>query len=163
MRGVRGYAVATKFPAESVVVLAPSGSRTQRGKAASVPDLRSLAVVASGAAIGGVARFLIASLALARNGKATLPVATLAINVSGSFLIGIVVGIVSARPGLSPLWRIFLATGILGGYTTFSTFSLDALDLARGGAPFASLAYVCASVIAGIAAAYAGLALVRAL
>ena len=83
------------------------------------------------------------------------------INVSGSFLIGIVVGVVASRPGLSPLWRLFLATGILGGYTTFSTFSLDALELARGGLG-ASFAYVVASVVVGIGAAYAGLSLARA-
>ncbi len=125
-------------------------------------DLRTVAVVALGAALGGSVRFLVASLVVARSGAAAAPLATFAINASGSFLIGVVAGVVASRPGLSPLWRLFIATGILGGYTTFSTFSLDALDLARGSA-LASLAYVIGSVVVGIVAAYGGLAVARAL
>jgi len=89
--------------------------------------------------------------------------ATLCINVSGSFLIGLVVQTVQARAMISPLWRPFLVTGVLGGYTTFSTFSLEALSLATDGLALTSLFYVAASVVLGIAAAFGGIATGRAL
>lgn len=135
----------------------------RHAKGESVFDVRAITVVALGAALGGIVRLLVSTAFVARAGIAAAPLATAAINVSGSFLIGLVVGAIASRPGLSPLWRLFLATGILGGYTTFSTFSLDAIELARTGGAAASLAYVFGSALAGIAAAYLGLALTRAL
>ena len=124
-------------------------------------DLRAFALVGLGAAIGGMARFAVAFVVSARFGAAQLPYATLFINVSGSFLIGIVIEASLGKAGLDPLWRAFLATGILGGYTTFSTFSFEALALGTGGFPAAAIAYVCASVGLGIAAAYAGMQVAR--
>ena len=107
-------------------------------------------------------RFAIAHFVGARFGPAQIPYATLFINVSGSFLIGIVIEASLAKAGFSPQWRLFLATGILGGYTTFSTFSFEALSLGAGGFPLVAAAYVVASVVLGIAAAYAGVAVARA-
>lgn len=124
-------------------------------------DMRAILAVASGAALGGVSRLLITSFVVARGGGAYAPVATLFINVSGSFLIGVVLGIVQVRGDVSPLWRLFLATGILGGYTTFSTFSYEAFALGASGATIAAAGYVAGSVALGIGAAYAGLALAR--
>lgn len=119
-------------------------------------------VVAVGAAFGGTLRYVVTSLVVARGGAPATPLATFAINVVGSLGIGIVVGVVQVRPELSPLWRLFFATGILGGFTTFSAFSLEALGL--GGTHLAlAAAYVVASVAFGIAATFAGLALGRAL
>ena len=128
-----------------------------------MPDVRVALIVALGAALGGAARYVVAAVVIARAGAPAAPLATLGINVSGSLLIGLVAGVVASRPGLSPLWRAFLGVGILGGYTTFSTFSLDALDLARGVGMLSSAAYVAASVLAGIGAAAVGLAIARAL
>ncbi len=125
-------------------------------------DLRAFALVGFGAGIGGILRFALAQFVGARFGAAQVPYATLFINVSGSFLIGIVIEAAVGKAGLDPLWRVFLATGILGGYTTFSTFSFEALMLGVNGFPFAASAYVAASVVLGIAACYGGIALARA-
>ena len=124
-------------------------------------DPRAIFVVGCGAALGGIVRLLINAAVVARAGIGAAPLATLFINVSGSFLIGLVLGALQTRADVSPLWRVFLATGILGGYTTFSTFSFEALGLASSGATFAAVAYSVGSVLLGIGAAYAGLALAR--
>lgn len=133
-----------------------------RANQARVSDLRAIAVVGGGAALGGIARYFVNSLASGRWGASAAPLATACINVSGSFLIGLLAGMLATRPGLSPLWRLFVATGILGGYTTFSTFALDALGLAGGGAVLSSVAYVVGSVVLGIAAAFCGTLVARA-
>ncbi|GAC1619169.1 MAG: hypothetical protein NVS4B5_10660 [Vulcanimicrobiaceae bacterium] len=125
-------------------------------------NLATVVVVAAGAALGGVLRLAFTALVVARAGAAAAPLATLAINVAGSFLIGIVVGAVQTRVELSPLWRAFLATGILGGFTTFSTFALDAVDVGVA-APALAAGYVIASVALAIVAAYVGLAIGRTL
>lgn len=91
------------------------------------------------------------------------PYATFFINISGSLVMGLVAGYFAFKGvgGTSQHWRLFLTTGILGGYTTFSTFSLDAALLyERGEAGLAAL-YVIGSVVIAIAGLFAGLALVR--
>jgi CrcB protein len=63
-----------------------------------------------------------------------LPLGTLAANLGGGFLMGAVLAVLQANPGISPLWRLALTTGLLGGLTTFSTFSAEAFHLAQRGA-----------------------------
>ena len=126
-------------------------------------DPRAVAAVATGAALGGVLRLLITQFVLGRFGPGTGPYATIFINVSGSFLIGIVIEAAGARPQIDPLWRLFLATGILGGYTTFSTFSYEALTLWTGGLGLQSVLYVAGSVVLGILGALGGVATARTL
>jgi CrcB protein len=112
--------------------------------------------VAIGAAIGGVLRFVIGNVFLQRMGPG-FPYGTLFINVSGSLLIGIVAELAATRAfGMSPLVRVFAATGVLGGYTTFSTFALDAVTLGGEGAPIVGLGYAGASVFLGFFACYVG-------
>lgn len=124
-------------------------------------DWRAALAVALGAAIGGVLRYVIGELFLQRYGPG-FPYGTLFINLTGSFLIGIVAGLVATRAlGITPLVRIFAATGVLGGYTTFSTFSLDALTLFGEGGLLAGTLYTGASVVLGVAAAFAGQILAR--
>jgi fluoride exporter len=89
--------------------------------------------VGLGAAIGGIARLWITNLVVMRAGVNGAPYATMFINISGSFLIGIVIELARTQTGLPPMFRLFLATGILGGYTTFSTFSIEALAYWTGG------------------------------
>jgi CrcB protein len=125
-------------------------------------DLRLTLVVGLGAAIGGIARLLITQLVVSRAGPPAAPWATLFINVSGSFLIGLVVEGATVRAGFPPIWRSFLATGILGGYTTFSTFSLEALTLGTAGSALLSTGYVVGSVALGIVAAFGGIVSARA-
>ena len=97
-------------------------------------EWRAVAAVAIGAAFGGVLRYVVGQLFLQRFGPG-FPYGTLFINVSGSFLIGIVAQLALTRAfGMTPLVRLLLATGVLGGYTTFSAFSLDALTLLESGA-----------------------------
>jgi CrcB protein len=126
-------------------------------------DLRVLAAVGIGAAIGGIFRLLVTQLVVARAGAGYGFYATMFINISGSFLIGLVIEMAQTRANLSPLWRYFLATGVLGGYTTFSTFSYEALTFATGGFALTSIVYTFGSVAAGIAAAFGGIVTARAL
>jgi len=89
------------------------------------------------------------------------PYATLFENVSGSIVMGLLVATFAFRSGIPHHWQLFLTTGILGGYTTFSTFSLDvALLYERGQVGLAAL-YVLLSVVLSIGGLFAGLALVR--
>jgi len=106
--------------------------------------------VALGGAIGSVLRFLTVA-------AVTAPVGTLLVNVAGSFFMGVLFVVLSARAGMSPL----LMTGILGGFTTFSAFSLDALKLWQAGQTLPALAYVAASVILSLIAVAIGAALAK--
>jgi CrcB protein len=124
-------------------------------------DLRVVLAVGLGAAIGGMLRLVLTQLVVARLGVGSAYVATLFINVSGSFMIGIVIELSQSRADFNPLWRWFLATGILGGYTTFSTFSYEAILLSGEGLYLAAAGYVAGSVALGIGGAVAGMALVR--
>jgi CrcB protein len=124
-------------------------------------DLRAIAVVGIGAALGGILRLLITQFVIARFGMSSVQFATMFINVSGSFLIGIVIEMSQARTDWSPLVRYFLATGILGGYTTFSTFSFEALALAGSSGWGAATLYAVGSVVLGILAAVAGVTTAR--
>jgi CrcB protein len=126
-------------------------------------DVRVIAAVGVGAAIGGIFRLLVTQLVVARAGAGYGFYATMFINVSGSFLIGIVIELAQTRAHLSPLWRYFLATGILGGYTTFSTFSYEAFSLLTGGFALTSIFYTLGSVVLGIAGAFGGIVTARAL
>lgn len=112
--------------------------------------------VALGGAIGSVLRWAAIVLAAQRFGV-SFPWGTLLVNVAGSFAIGAIAewgagGVL----GVTPTVRLFVATGILGGFTTFSTFSLEALTLARDGSAGLATAYAAGSVALGFAAAYAG-------
>jgi CrcB protein len=90
-----------------------------------------------------------------------LPWGTLIINVTGSFLIGAFIGLFATRWDLSQTARVFLTIGICGGYTTFSTFSLDTFYLIERGEMLSSAAYMIASVVLSVAALIAAIHLVR--
>ena len=111
-----------------------------------------------GAGIGGVLRHGV-NLAALRLGP-SFPWGTLAINVVGSILMGLLVGWFAARGESMPA-RLFLATGVLGGFTTFSTFSLEAYGLIETGEIGAAMAYLLGSVVAGIAGLALGLLAMR--
>lgn len=118
-------------------------------------DLLSLALIAGGGALGGMARHA-AVLAIGRRGE-RLPWGTLAVNLSGCFALGALAA--AMRPGSPvPLAWLALATGFLGAYTTVSAFALQTLALSHEGARGRMLAYVAASVAGAIAAAAAGFA-----
>ncbi|WP_424630272.1 fluoride efflux transporter CrcB [Bradyrhizobium sp. SYSU BS000235] len=118
--------------------------------------------VAAGGATGSVLRYLVG----VGSGKlfgTDFPWGTLIINVTGSFLIGAFVGLFASKWDLPQAARIFLTVGICGGYTTFSTFSLDAWSLVERGESFSAVAYMIASVVLSVGALIAAMHIVRAL
>ena len=122
----------------------------------------NIALVAAGGAIGSVFRYLVGVWSV-RLAGANFPWGTLAVNVAGSFMIGFLVELVARRLNASMEMRLFLVTGVLGGFTTFSSFSLDAISLFERGTLGLSAVYVLASLVVSIAAVFAGLALGRSL
>jgi CrcB protein len=119
--------------------------------------------VFAGGGLGAVLRYGLAGVVEARTGG-SFPWGTLWVNWAGCLVIGVLWGLFEAR-GLHPGsgLRVFLFAGILGGFTTFSSFGLEAVTLATLGRPNAALAYVGASVVVGLALVAAGLALARGL
>ncbi len=124
----------------------------------------NLVIVFIGAGIGGVLRHLM-NVGIPRLLGSAFPFATLLVNISGCLLMGLVIGYLTFRTGAAanPVHRLFLATGVLGGYTTFSAFSLDALLLVERGEVGAALLYVACSVGISLLAVFAGFNLLRAL
>ncbi len=118
-------------------------------------------IVFLGGGIGAVLRHIVNRAAFAWFGSVFL--GTMFGNIVGSFLIGVVVQLLLARGGETEQWRLFLATGVLGGFTTFSAFSLDAVELWQRGDHLTGAAYVVGSVLLSIAALIIGIAVARAL
>ena len=118
------------------------------------------AAVAGGAMLGANLRYLVGNWAASRWGT-DFPYGTLLINVSGAFVIGVFLSLVGARIGVSPLWRLFFATGFLGGYTTFSSYAWEALTLVQDGAWLRAGAYVVGSNAVGLVGVWLGVALAR--
>ena len=116
--------------------------------------------VAIGAMLGANARFLIGNWAAERFG-AEFPYGTLVNNVSGAFVIGVFLSFVGERVGINPLWRLFFATGFLGGYTTFSSYAWETLVLAQGGQWIPALLYVVGSNVIGFFGVWLGASLAR--
>ncbi len=119
-------------------------------------------LVAAGGALGSVLRYLVGFWTLRSFGP-SFPWGTLTVNITGSFLIGVFAEVITRKLGASAEMRVFLITGILGGYTTFSAFSLDAITLFERGEPVTALIYVASSVLLSALAVFAGLALMRAI
>lgn len=119
-----------------------------------------LLLVAGGGAIGAMSRYLVTATTIKLLGP-SFPLGTLIVNVVGSFAMGILVAASALRFDLSVEIRTVLAVGFLGAFTTFSTFSLDAVTLYERGRPLAAGAYVLTSTVGSLAALAAGLVLVR--
>ena len=122
--------------------------------------MKSYLLVFVGGGIGASLRHTVNMLS-ARGFGTAFPWGTFIINISGSLVMGLIAGYLAFKGGASQPWRLFLMTGILGGYTTFSAFSLDAALLYERGEIASSLFYVLGSVVLSIAGLFAGLALVR--
>jgi len=117
-------------------------------------------LVALGGALGSVGRFLLGP-ALQRAFNATFPVGTLFINVVGSLILGFVLGLAAEGVDVRPEARAFIAIGFCGGFTTFSTFSYEAVRLLEDGEGSRSALYVLTSVVLSISAAFIGLVAAR--
>jgi CrcB protein len=118
-----------------------------------------LLTIGAGGALGSLARFGLSEAVPHPRGG--FPVATLATNVLGCLLIGVLMGVLTTMAAPHRLLRPFLGIGVLGGFTTFSTYVADTLDQFGTGHPAAALVYAFASVALSLLAAAAGLALVR--
>lgn len=124
--------------------------------------MQNLLLVMIGGGIGAGARHLV-NLGVPRYAGTSFPWATVTVNIVGALAMGLLVGWLARRSGDTNTLRLFLATGILGGFTTFSAFSLDFAVLWERGATSTAFAYVALSVIGSLLAIFAGLWLVRTL
>ncbi|MEV4606314.1 fluoride efflux transporter CrcB [Neorhizobium sp. LMR1-1-1.1] len=124
--------------------------------------MTNILLAALGGAIGSVLRYLVGVFSVRWFGPA-FPWGTLTVNVIGSFIIGLSVEMIARRFDASMELRVFIVTGIIGGFTTWSSFSLDTMVLFERGAITAAAAYVIGSLVVSFAAVFAGLALGRAM
>ncbi len=121
--------------------------------------MNQLLLVMAGGALGSGARYGVGRAALAAFGPG-YPWGTLAVNLLGGFAMGLLAGLVS-RMASAEEWRLLLGVGLLGGFTTFSAFSLDMVNMIERGAPGTAAGYALLSVTGSVAALFAGLALTR--
>jgi len=112
-------------------------------------------VVLAGAGLGGLARYVAGTWIMAKYGG-RFPLGTFVINVTGSFLIGVLMTLLTERLNPHPNWRLFLVVGILGGYTTFSSFEYEAYQAVRDGARWMGMLYVTGSVLLGYLGVWLG-------
>jgi fluoride exporter len=119
-------------------------------------------MVGMGGALGSILRFWLGSYIGERMGT-RFPYGTLVINVSGSFLIGLVFAILTKGAPWSPNWRYLIPIGFIGGYTTFSSFEFEAFRTIQDGQLGLGLLYVAVSVIAGFIAVWGGVVAGRAM
>ncbi len=124
--------------------------------------MKLILAVAAGGAIGAVGRHYVGVYALKWLGAA-FPYGTLTVNVVGSFLMGILIALIGIKWNIGNELRAFLTVGLLGGFTTFSAFSLDFATLVERGEIVSAVGYVVASVILALAGIFAGMHLMRAL
>lgn len=123
--------------------------------------MQAFLLVGAGGALGAMGRYGI-GVAVGHVWHGKLPLGTFTVNVLGSLAMGLLVGLLARyTPEWQPQARLFLAVGLLGGFTTFSSFSLDAMVLIERGQAGWALAYVLGSVVISILALFAGLLLVR--
>ncbi len=123
--------------------------------------MNSLFLVMAGGAIGSGARYL-TGRAMTHALGAGWPWGTLTVNIVGGLLMGLLVGVLARNASAGgETWRLLLGIGVLGGFTTFSSFALDVVGMMERGALAAALGYVLLSVAGAIVALFAGLALTR--
>lgn len=113
---------------------------------------KNLLLVGLGGALGSVLRYSISFLLDSKK----IPFATLAVNITGSFVIGILLALSIKEQAISDNWKLFLATGVCGGFTTFSAFSLENLAFLQNGKYYIAILYIFSSIILSIAATWLG-------
>jgi CrcB protein len=122
--------------------------------------MKSLLYVGIGGGLGSILRYIV-QVFIGRHVPLIFPLGTFVVNCSGCFLIGIFYSLATKYTTITPEWRLFLITGICGGFTTFSTYSYDGLILLRQGSNFAFMIYILGSVVLGLLATFAGAAIFR--
>jgi fluoride exporter len=122
--------------------------------------IRTLLLVGSGGFLGSISRYLLSRF-MQNSFPTAFPFGTFAVNISGCFLIGLIYGISERSSLLTSGWRLFLAVGFCGGFTTFSTFANENLALLRDGEFFNFFLYAGLSVFLGLAATFLGVLITR--
>jgi fluoride exporter len=125
-----------------------------------VEKIKILFLIGLGGGIGSICRYLLQVL-ITRHFASTFPAGTLLVNITGCFIIGLLFGLGNRHAWLTLEWRLFLITGICGGYTTFSSFSYESISLIREGNYLYFLSYVLLSVALGLLATFGGAVLAR--
>ncbi|BBO72481.1 putative fluoride ion transporter CrcB [Desulfosarcina alkanivorans] len=115
-----------------------------------------IGVIGLGGCIGAILRYLVAGGMHTLAKSSSFPVGTMTVNLTGCLLIGIGGGLMESRQFFSPEWRAFIFVGMLGSFTTFSTFGLETFNLAKQGQWLASFGNVGVSLVAGLVAVFAG-------
>jgi CrcB protein len=123
--------------------------------------MTKIVLVLLGGAFGTGLRYFLSILIYSRVKEPTFPYANLVINVSGSLLIGVLAQLFESRVIVSPVIRVALLTGVLGGYTTFSSFAYETLSLLRDGEFWLATLNVSLSVFLGLGAVWAGIRLAQ--
>lgn len=118
--------------------------------------MRDILLVGTGGFLGSVFRFLLGGAVTRASGASTFPYGTLAVNLLGCLTIGVLAGLAESRSMLSSETRLFLMTGLLGGFTTFSAFAYESYFLGRQNAWPALLANIGISAVAGLGAVWLG-------
>ena len=108
-----------------------------------------------GGALGSVARYLLSTFVLRATGS-LFPIGTFVVNVAGCLAFGAIAGAASQRVQIAPELRLFLLVGILGGFTTFSSYAFESLSLVRDGQFLAASINIVGQVVAGLAGMWAG-------
>jgi fluoride exporter len=123
--------------------------------------MAKIVLVLVGGAFGTGVRYFLSLFIYSRVTEPTFPYANLVINVSGSFLIGILAELFEARVLVSPVTRVALLTGVLGGYTTFSSFTFETVSLLRDGELWLATLNVSLSILLGLGAVWLGIRLAQ--
>ncbi len=121
--------------------------------------MKLLLTIGTGSFIGGVLRYLLSQFLQTRL-LSTFPFGTLSVNIIGCLVIGLVFGL-SERGNLTQEWRLFLATGLCGGFTTFSAFSNETFGMLRDGQYFYAITYITLSVVFGLLATFSGYSIIK--
>ena len=121
--------------------------------------MKIVMVIGFGSFIGGICRYLTTQF-IQNRFLSAFPYGTLWVNIAGCFIIGLVFGL-SEKSNLPVEWRLFLATGFCGGFTTFSAFSNETIALLRDGQLWSAAMYTGASVIFGLLATFAGISVFK--
>jgi CrcB protein len=122
--------------------------------------MRALLLAGLGGGAGSIFRYL-TSVVVTRYFQGVFPLAIFVVNVSGCLMIGLFLGWLERLPFASPDLKLLFVTGFCGGYTTFSTFAAENVDLIQSGHSLTALLYIAASVLAGLAAVWLGFMLAK--
>ena len=121
------------------------------------PDMVKVLLVGIGGFIGSIARYKLGGWLLHLTAQEKFPYSTFAVNLMGCLVVGILAGLAEKHEMFAPDARLFLFTGLLGGFTTFSAFGLETVFLLRRGEPWVAALYVVASVLLGLVAVWVGI------